>query len=92
MNEQQRIAFAALCVEWDTVIRRRCALLKSVRALHPDMTRADLYRETMDARCQVLPSQTITNAARDAFVGDITQLKQGLLARGYYSAAWDLED
>ena len=91
MNEQQLVAFNALCAEYDTVIQRRCAVLRDSIMQSPDMPRADVYRITIPRRSDIQARDTITNAALSAFSSDFSVLKKQLECAGYYSAVWDLE-
>ena len=92
MNEQQRVAFSALCAEWDRVILKRCAVIRKAHQADPTMPRADLYRLTMPHRRQICPSEELKQAAIKAFENNPDRLKRALTYRGYYSAAWELDD
>ena len=92
MNEQQRLAFCALCAEWDKVIRKRCTVVRKAAQSDPTIPRADLYRLTMPHRRQICPSEELTQAAIRAFADNPDRLKRALTYRGYYSAAWELDD
>ena len=92
MNDHERMVFCGLCAEWDRVISRRLALVRNMHKMHPEMPRADLYRNTMAARMAILPGQDVVDDAMRAFAPDVGRLKKALLDRGYYSAAWEIGD
>ena len=91
MNDHERMVFCGLCAEWDRVISRRLALVRNMHKLHPEMPRAELYRNTMTSRSMILPRQGVVDEAVRAFAPDVGRLKKALLDRGYYSAAWDID-
>tara|TARA_B100000963_G_scaffold106714_2_gene92680 strand:+ start:4644 stop:4943 length:300 start_codon:yes stop_codon:yes gene_type:complete len=92
MNEHQSIAFHALCCEYDTVISRRCVILRDALSKCKEGEHHEAYRITYHHRASIQPRDSITDAALAAFSQDFHLLKKLLENHGYYTAVWDLQN